>query len=707
MKKFKEFLKKHSISSSSSKRRSTQLVEQSRNAARSALSGRKQEPEDVPFRIEMNTTPWPVYDISESIDEMIDAAGKLLIDITGNPGMQWARGENVGLGLGKKLFAVESESPWRSNVVPPRLFDLTTNQVVSTKDMEDTPGWAAISHVWGEEPTEIDGRRYGVDWKIPIRTEEKLAQILEAARVVVGERYVWMDVLCMDQRSEDEKKNNDASEDEDDDEDDGSGYIRWQREGEIEMGNMREYFENAVGCFVWLDNGGDDPAWPEILDSIQELNRFFRMDKHGRLFPEAVERLMRHEQVYDASIPDHEASVWMNHLTTLEKAPWFKRVWTLQEAVVPEKVWFCTPERYMTGGSQMWILSALLEAVSRRLVAAGSIAGVKLAHDLQRSEIYKTAKLRRLDRRNLMCFWHVVQAAASRQCKLEHDRIFGVAGLVMSQGGRPHPNYSRSVEDFYDEMYRVFTFTGDFDATLFIGGPSTILPKIGESTPLFTSRTLRRRGDSCVNVLRDRDSLMLHRTFCWYNWVTITALTPIQGWGALEAWGGKSTQITTMSPDMQREVARAFELDDTLFTPSSGDGSLLCSGAIAAAIAPTLDSLDQPLRKLQPDVRAKVKRLLPAALMRWLQILFVVQRESACALVAIKTDKSGTKLALIIEQPAGEYVAVMPGSYIDEPSPGFVLCRTRDDGTVVKVGVGFGRNMTATESKGQIEMFPA
>ena len=201
---------------------------------------------------------------------------------------------------------------------------------------------------------------------------------------------------------------------------------------------------------------------------------------------------------------------------------------------------------------------------------------------------------------------------------------------------------------------------------------------------------------------------MLDGFFSAFNFYSITAVTPIQGWGTLTAWGGKSTQITAMSPDMQREIAKAFELDDALFYPEGGHSGPICPGAIAAAIGPALDSPEQPLAKLQPDVRAKVQRLLPEALMRWLKILFIAQSGVSCALVAVNAGNSGTKLALISEQPVGSYVAIIPTGYIDEPSPGFLLCRAQEEGAMVKVGVGWGRNMAAaTESKRQIEMFSA
>lgn len=75
--------------------------------------------------------------------------------------------------------------------LPPPLFDLALHSVVRATDIKRA-NYAVISRVWGDV-TEIYGSGYGIDWKILIRSEAKLSQILEAARVIVGDAtYVWM-----------------------------------------------------------------------------------------------------------------------------------------------------------------------------------------------------------------------------------------------------------------------------------------------------------------------------------------------------------------------------------------------------------------------------------------------------------------------------------------------------------------------------------
>ena len=115
---------------------------------------------------------------------------------------QWAKGVNVGSTFGERLFSANNPDGFGPDMLPPLLFDLVQHRVVRTTDV-GMANYAVILHVW-HRVSGMYGLRYGVDWKISIRNEHKLAQILEPASVATGERYIWMDILCMDQRKRNE-----------------------------------------------------------------------------------------------------------------------------------------------------------------------------------------------------------------------------------------------------------------------------------------------------------------------------------------------------------------------------------------------------------------------------------------------------------------------------------------------------------------------
>jgi len=111
---------------------------------------------------------------------------------------------------------------------------------------------AVIPHVCGAV-RDIAGSQYGVDGKITIRSETKLKKILEAARIVVGERYIWLDVSCMDQK----------------------------RKNELGIAKMKSYFENATGCPVWLDDALEESSWADTQSAIKEVNGLYNLDESG------------------------------------------------------------------------------------------------------------------------------------------------------------------------------------------------------------------------------------------------------------------------------------------------------------------------------------------------------------------------------------------------------------------------------------------
>ena len=85
---------------------------------------------------------------------------------------------------------------------PSRLIDLQTNTVVLTSSFTTLAEYTVLSHVWGTALTFVDGQKYGVDWGVPIRSEEKLNNMLDGVRAYGRTRYCWLDVLCVPQGDE-------------------------------------------------------------------------------------------------------------------------------------------------------------------------------------------------------------------------------------------------------------------------------------------------------------------------------------------------------------------------------------------------------------------------------------------------------------------------------------------------------------------------
>ncbi|OQE12839.1 hypothetical protein PENFLA_c061G10251 [Penicillium flavigenum] len=284
--------------------------------------------------------------------------------------LKWASG-TVFLAefLGPKIFAPDW-TPDAGYSLPTFLYDIVTHRVIETSTLSELAKktrYATISHVWGNHGIELDGTPYGVPGPILIRYEEKLIRMLEAARVLVGECYVWIDILCLEQ------------------------YCPSPHERQAEVAEMGRYFRNATGCFVWMDDA------------------FEKMDRHGLSMNSAsgaADGLVPSAVVGKATdeMRGPEALGWIQKVRKVERAPWFR----LQCRLV-----------------------GLVEATARRLLSDGAMESIEIIHELHGSEVYKILKLRQLYQHDEVGFWHIAQAVRSRSCtpildhRMESGRILG------------------------------------------------------------------------------------------------------------------------------------------------------------------------------------------------------------------------------------------------------------------------------------------
>ena len=151
----------------------------------------------------MFRVPEEAWRETEPGKELMLSMGKQAFDFCDSPSKDWAHGKSLPSNLfGQPILA--HTQPTAPSLLPPRLFDLLLNKTVSTDRFGET-FYAVISHVWGDT-IELDGKEFNVDWRIPVSSRGKLIQMFEFARIVGGERYVWIDILCLAQNQAMRKK---------------------------------------------------------------------------------------------------------------------------------------------------------------------------------------------------------------------------------------------------------------------------------------------------------------------------------------------------------------------------------------------------------------------------------------------------------------------------------------------------------------------
>ncbi|RTE68825.1 hypothetical protein BHE90_016796 [Fusarium euwallaceae] len=638
-------------------------------AGSSKAQGADDDEEIAEFRLQVNKNLWPAFDPGEGVlaNGVLNAAASLFYDFASGLHGQWGRGADFGPGyFGNHMFYSNQAASDSEYMLPARLFDLVQKRVVTASEVGKVR-YATVSHVWGRT-REIDGEKYGVDWKIPIRSEDKLEKMLEAARVLIGERYIWLDVLCMDQR----------------------------RKNELEIAKMKGYFENATGCLVWLDDAFEEGNWNQILKALKEINKFFNLDEYS-VPTMAVDNLLGGNSAFlDKKFDSVEAFKWIKKILTIETCPWFKRVWTLQEGVIPDNLFFCTPERYMTSAGTFFQAIGLCEQIAKLFLDIGAMEGFAINHELQKSELFKMLKLRQLYRTRDISYWHVVQAVRSRQCTYEQDRVFGVCGLV--HGTIPIINYDRSVQGLFNDLYKAVVDDGDFSACLFLGGRSLTPDK--DISMGYISPGDPKHPESHFLVLAENG---LRMDGVGFDRVTrVASIIAWPGEGKLHDWSKRFPEFLNMSTETHTALASAWGMPtDTVKVGKEDNATDLVVGAWAAYGSMSglaSDGNNVLLKAFGDEFSEAFYALVPQGYLTWTKAMHLAQDRDDCANVLIWTASSEVQLAVVTEPVEGSVIVVTPSSYAEHPGHGCLICQQLPNGYLRKIGIGLGKAVNASST---------
>jgi hypothetical protein len=533
--------------------------------------------------------------------------------------------------------------------------------------------YVAVSHVWGDVVS-VDGSKYGVPWPVPIRSVEKLDSLLDAVLILTGERYIWMDVLCLNQEE--------------------NGVAR-----EAEIREMGPYYRNAGGCLVWLDNAYNDCAWKDdVLDSIEAINGYFKQDAHGMPKFSAVEMFGPNGSGM-ADAMGEDSYKWIRKVRRIESAPWFRRVWTLQEAVIPRDLFIVTPERYMTSISTLFQVVGVVELLVRGLMDEGSGETIVLFEELQKSETYKMLKLRQAYENGEVGFWHLAQAVRSRSCSLECDRVLGVSGML--QRTEPVIDTRLEVKSLWDKLWKQSVEEGDFSACLYLGERELQVSMYPDTEAGMAF--LSTRG-TIIPAIKERHTLELIDDGIKMNGV---GFDPIQQSvnivchaieGPLFEWTKGHPPLIDWNITSHKALAVAWGLADytrTFTLDNKLQEYCPAAWAIFAVIAPTGGAA--LLSAFGPEFATEVRRFMPGAFVQRSRIMHLMQGDAGrkFALVLLWMATSEPQLAIVSEPLTGTILAVMPHSYVESPGAGCLICKSPPEGGVRKIGIGLGGEVKA------------
>ena len=306
--------------------------------------------------------------------------------------------------------------------------------------LDSKPDFVAISYVWGSNRVaktwrSIDGSR------IPVT--ESLDSLLREHISTLGQQWVWVDALCIDQTNASEK----------------SAQVR----------QMGEIFGSARAVNIWLGAGA--PEKVRALESIWGMLRCLKSDTEYSGNP----------------IPTSFNDQWQV-LQPLFELPWFRRVWVVQEVTVAARARMY----YGTSSipwSAMWALFRALDghyhvldaspAASRGLSCARTMAIISWLYAASGREQTPTAET-------------LIALTLESQSSLPEDKVFSVLGIASNSAtsALPAPDYNMLLEDVFIEAGKCRLRTGGAPCFLpfaGIGRPRSTTTKLPSWAPDFAS----------------------------------------------------------------------------------------------------------------------------------------------------------------------------------------------------------------------------
>ncbi|KAH8599239.1 heterokaryon incompatibility protein-domain-containing protein [Bisporella sp. PMI_857] len=289
--------------------------------------------------------------------------------------------------------------------------------------LDDAPPFEAISYTWRDEGPSISTSISGASLKVTPAVRE----ILEYRQTIFGERFFWIDALCINQEDLDEKSD--------------------------QIPLMKDIYKSASRVIVWLGPMQDvkdaDGARGQLMQLVSE------------------EHLYTSEELYRRVMTSTNPG-WFA-LNEMLEHPWFSRVWVIQEVSAAATVHImygnvCLNWNTLAAGVQILSDPQICGPVQFLQRPEEGPAHMGLSKLIQRVNSLSNANIISQVRRKTQEFSGISMNYAlrlSRNCKSSnsHDKVYAMLGLLSS--GIPdylRPDYRKPIVDVYvDAMRCIFT----------------------------------------------------------------------------------------------------------------------------------------------------------------------------------------------------------------------------------------------------------
>jgi hypothetical protein len=282
---------------------------------------------------------------------------------------------------------------------------------MSVCDLDEKPAYIALSYTWDKggqrKNIDIQGTRFTVgeglwNFLVQYRKKEFLRQCSE--KDPVKPMPLWIDAIVIDQSNMAERNH--------------------------QVPLMRDIYTGAESVIVWLG----------LATGSEELA--FLLARHPSL--------LRIEEFHLA-------------LADVLNKPYWSRVWVVQEFVLAQRVdiWcgdLCVDAAVVESIWRNGLASTPIVSATRQIYTSCGHLLFKYRRDFKHSKQYKRDVMGRRNSRTLKATFRLrdlLQAFASSQSTVEHDRVYGFLGVASKgRGEKILPDYSKSVVELLVDVLR-------------------------------------------------------------------------------------------------------------------------------------------------------------------------------------------------------------------------------------------------------------
>ncbi len=255
-----------------------------------------------------------------------------------------------------------------------------------------------------------------------------LFQALKHLRSSTEQRVLWIDALCIDQSNIDER--------------------------ESQVSQMTQIYSNARGVVVWLQES--DEYTDSAMDCLAEITPQAKLLEENATSPQKLYNVW--VDLFSSLHARSDSDKVFLGLCILLRAPWWSRVWTLQEIVLAREATIQVGHKNIS-----W---ECLEIASKLCTAhqvhthlqrpAEWSAGYKTLHSYLPSLLVKADTIRNMrqqERKNKRPLSQMVELSLSRHASDPRDKIYGVLGLV-ENGCKPSISYQANCVEVYKLAFK-------------------------------------------------------------------------------------------------------------------------------------------------------------------------------------------------------------------------------------------------------------